>query len=111
MKPADIIHHIEVVTAFYLETRSSNGMSASNKGEFLYVATRNHHQRQPLKTMCKSLRVMERIASIQHGYHTFRKQKTNHCPPFLFGSDRQWSYHAERLHYNDYTIRRVTRVL
>ncbi|GFW97176.1 transposable element Tcb1 transposase [Trichonephila clavipes] len=37
---------------------------------------------------------MEGIASNQRRYYTLRKQKANHCPPFLLGADRQWSCHV-----------------
>ncbi|GFU99999.1 hypothetical protein TNCV_4056731 [Trichonephila clavipes] len=49
---------------------------------FLYVTTKDGtvHRRQPLKTLCKLLRVMEGMASIQRRYPTFRKQKVNLYP-------------------------------
>ncbi|GFT43478.1 hypothetical protein TNCV_815231 [Trichonephila clavipes] len=40
--------------------------------------------------------VMGGMASIQRRHHIFRKQKANHCLPFLLGTDRQWSYHVKR---------------
>ncbi|GFU61701.1 hypothetical protein TNCV_4611801 [Trichonephila clavipes] len=46
--------------------------------------------------MCDEGIIMERMVSIQRGYHTFRQQNTNHCPPFLPGKDKQWSCHVER---------------
>ncbi|GFY36248.1 hypothetical protein TNCV_4846201 [Trichonephila clavipes] len=40
--------------------------------------------------------VMKGMASIQSRTYTFRKQKANHCPPFLLGADRQGSCHVQR---------------
>ncbi|GFY24665.1 hypothetical protein TNCV_1017111 [Trichonephila clavipes] len=47
---------------------------------------------------CASLKgtMREGMAGIQRKYDTFRKQKANHCLPFLQGADRQCSCHVER---------------
>ncbi|GFU98753.1 hypothetical protein TNCV_1214691 [Trichonephila clavipes] len=37
--------------------------------------------------------VMEGMANILLRYHTFRKQKSNHCPPFLLDTDQQLNCH------------------
>ncbi|GFX08280.1 hypothetical protein TNCV_3267701 [Trichonephila clavipes] len=54
------------------------------------------HRRQPLRIFVVKGVMMEGMASIQRRYHTFRKQKVNHCLPFLLGANRQWSCHVER---------------
>ncbi|GFX52011.1 hypothetical protein TNCV_4653401 [Trichonephila clavipes] len=75
--------------------------SASNREERLYVTTKDRgvHRRQPLRVIVIKGIVMEETACIQLRYHTFRRQKPNHCLPFSLGADRQLSFHAETVSY------------
>ncbi|GFW70794.1 hypothetical protein TNCV_4148421 [Trichonephila clavipes] len=47
------------VSVVYREARSTNGRSVSNKKKLLYVTTKDQgvHRHQPLRRMCKSLRI------------------------------------------------------
>ncbi|GFT79202.1 hypothetical protein TNCV_192251 [Trichonephila clavipes] len=70
--------------------------SLRNAGvELIYEATKDQavHRSQPLRVVVvEYIRVvMEELASVRQRYHTFCKQKTNHCPPFKHGAYRQQS--------------------
>ncbi|GFS62039.1 hypothetical protein TNCV_2593011 [Trichonephila clavipes] len=87
-----------MVTTVYLEPRSLNGLSASNREE-LYVTKKHqvNNRHQPLRTtkVVKGI-VTEGMTSIQRGFQTFCKLKGNHCTPFLLGVNRQWNCYVGR---------------
>ncbi|GFX03505.1 hypothetical protein TNCV_4750901 [Trichonephila clavipes] len=75
-KTLSIACKCSMVIAVYREARYTNGQRALNREGLFYVTTKDRQMVVVVKGI-----VMEGMGRIRRRYHTFRKQKANHCPP------------------------------